>query len=348
MTVLVPRIMKLRTDDLTRHPETQVREQADQKLIAEYAIAMIEGTTFPPVVVFEDESGDRYLADGYHRVDAAALAALKVKGRKAEVLAEIRPGSMDDAIRYALQANHVHGKRLREADYRKAYGMMVDRDLLRSIPLKRVVDEVRSILGCSRQLATELSLPTRNQKRAERNQRIAEMHAAGRSQEAIGKALKIGQQTVSDVLSRITESATGGKTGEKPDPPAAPVIEKREAVAPDPKSQVSRPGQGKRPAYKIDVSPLLPLLGDMAVDDEDDDDAGEIPPAVQRKPHRDAINALRKVERVMAVTLKSLAELDGLKSYFDGDTAAPALDAIETTTGFLADLRDYIEGGTTP
>jgi hypothetical protein len=56
---------------------------------------MLEGAQFPPVVIFEDTDGWKYWADDHHRVDAAALAALKDPRRKAEVLAEIRPNGHD-------------------------------------------------------------------------------------------------------------------------------------------------------------------------------------------------------------------------------------------------------------
>ena len=51
---------------------------------------MLEGAIFPPIVIFQDKNGWKHLADGHHRVDATALAALKDNRRKAEVLAEIR------------------------------------------------------------------------------------------------------------------------------------------------------------------------------------------------------------------------------------------------------------------
>jgi hypothetical protein len=38
---------------------------------------MLEGAKFPPVVIFQDADGGKYLGDDHHRVDAAALAALK-------------------------------------------------------------------------------------------------------------------------------------------------------------------------------------------------------------------------------------------------------------------------------
>jgi hypothetical protein len=58
----------------------------------------LEGAQLPPVVIFEDTDGWKYLADDHHRVDAAVLAALKDPRRKAEVLAEIRPNRHDAGL----------------------------------------------------------------------------------------------------------------------------------------------------------------------------------------------------------------------------------------------------------
>jgi hypothetical protein len=55
--------------------------------------------------------------------------------------------------------------------------------------------------------------------------RIAAMHAAGRSQEAIARSLKMPRQTVTNVIARIAQSGPGDEMGERPAPPAPPVIE---------------------------------------------------------------------------------------------------------------------------
>jgi ParB-like chromosome segregation protein Spo0J len=138
----------VRTDDLSRHPESQIRAESDPRLVAEYAEAMLEGAEFPPVVIFQDAVG-KYLADGHHRVDAAALAALKDPRRKAEVLAEIRPGTFEDAVRWAMRANYQHGKRMADADYKRAIEMAIELGFLQSVHAKDVVPEVVELTRCS-------------------------------------------------------------------------------------------------------------------------------------------------------------------------------------------------------
>lgn len=92
---------------------TQVRAALDTTLVAEYAQAMTDGDVFPPVVLFHD--GNRYyLADGFHRVMAAQRNDLR------DLPAEVRPGTQQDALWFALGANRKNGKRLNESDKRHA------------------------------------------------------------------------------------------------------------------------------------------------------------------------------------------------------------------------------------
>ena len=54
----------------------QRADHLDEQVIEEYVKAMLDGVSFPPVVVF----GDEYiLTDGFHRVEAAKKARLTVE-----------------------------------------------------------------------------------------------------------------------------------------------------------------------------------------------------------------------------------------------------------------------------
>ncbi|HNH50086.1 MAG TPA: ParB/Srx family N-terminal domain-containing protein, partial [Myxococcota bacterium] len=50
---------------------TQARGSMNEDTVETYAEAMAEGVTFPPVVVYLDDQGDAWLADGFHRLAAA-------------------------------------------------------------------------------------------------------------------------------------------------------------------------------------------------------------------------------------------------------------------------------------
>lgn len=61
--------------DIRTDGGTQSRVQLDWIAVSEYAAAMKDGAQFPPIVVFHDGS-DYWLADGFHRLDAANKAGL--------------------------------------------------------------------------------------------------------------------------------------------------------------------------------------------------------------------------------------------------------------------------------
>ena len=105
----------------------QCRADIDIATVNEYAEAMQAGADFPPVVLFGFQ--DRaWIGDGWHRVMAARSAGLD------NIVADLRAGSRVDALRFALGANAVHGRRRTNADKRCAvaialreFGKMSDR-----------------------------------------------------------------------------------------------------------------------------------------------------------------------------------------------------------------------------
>lgn len=56
-------------DDIAINGGTQPRAALNLETIAEYAEALLNGDTFPPVVIFYDGK-DHWLADGFHRYHA--------------------------------------------------------------------------------------------------------------------------------------------------------------------------------------------------------------------------------------------------------------------------------------
>ena len=97
---------------------SQARAALCADAVAEFAEAMQLGADFPPVVLFKDGS-TFWLADGFHRVEAAKQAGLD------SIRAEVREGTLRDAILFAVGANAEHGLRRSNADKRKAVTMLL-------------------------------------------------------------------------------------------------------------------------------------------------------------------------------------------------------------------------------
>lgn len=92
---------------------TQSRASLYQNVVDDYASAIGDGASFPPVVVFHDGT-DHWLADGFHRYHAHKKLGL------VEIDADVRQGTRRDAILYSVGANESHGLRRTNEDKRRA------------------------------------------------------------------------------------------------------------------------------------------------------------------------------------------------------------------------------------
>lgn len=122
---------------------TQARTRIDNALAEEYAEAMQDGAFFPPVIVFSDGKNS-YLADGFHRVEAARRCGFL------DIDAIEEQGTARDALWYALGANKAHGLRMSRADVRRAVELA-----LREFP-SRSKREIARQIGCGDQLVGEV------------------------------------------------------------------------------------------------------------------------------------------------------------------------------------------------
>lgn len=94
--------------------KAQPRTELNSEAIQDYAEAMIAGATFPPITVFRNGSPAYYLADGWHRVNAAKVARLN------EIEADVHEGTLRDAILYSCKANYNNGLKRTNRDKRHA------------------------------------------------------------------------------------------------------------------------------------------------------------------------------------------------------------------------------------
>lgn len=105
--------MQLAINQIRMDGGTQPRATTDMFTVDEYATAMRDGALFPPVTVFYDGS-DYWLADGFHRIEAAKRAGLT------EIGADVRPGDVSAAQWYSLGVNQTHGLRRSNEDKQHA------------------------------------------------------------------------------------------------------------------------------------------------------------------------------------------------------------------------------------
>ncbi len=103
----------LSLSQLRRDGGTQPRANINHETVIEYAEDMKNGARFPAVTVFYD--GEIYwLADGFHRVEAAFGAGLT------EIAAIVKQGTRRDAVLHSVGANAKHGLRRSNGDKRRA------------------------------------------------------------------------------------------------------------------------------------------------------------------------------------------------------------------------------------
>ena len=102
---------------------TQPRDAISNQTVDEYAEAMRAGEVFPPVVVYHD-GASYWLVDGFHRYHAHR------RTNKDAIQADIREGTLRDAVLYSLSVNVDHGLRRTNADKRKAVTTMLTNDLV--------------------------------------------------------------------------------------------------------------------------------------------------------------------------------------------------------------------------
>jgi hypothetical protein len=119
----LPAVTSMPIISIRRDGGTQARLGADTDTVEDYTEAMRAGAVFPSVVVFKDEAGACWLADGFHRVEAADRCGHK------EILVTVLRGSLRDAILYAVgPANADHGLRRTNEDKRRCVTRLLKDD----------------------------------------------------------------------------------------------------------------------------------------------------------------------------------------------------------------------------
>jgi hypothetical protein len=107
----------LKLDTIRTDGGTQARVGLDESTVERY---METPDDLPPGIVYRDEAGVNWLADGHH-----CHAARSRLGRDTMAV-QVRPGSQRDAVAHAIGANADHGLPRSNADRRNAVTMLLD------------------------------------------------------------------------------------------------------------------------------------------------------------------------------------------------------------------------------
>lgn len=113
------RDMKLALSLIRRDGGTQSRAELNAEAVTAYGDAMLAGAVFPPVIVFYD-GAEYWLADGFHRWEAADAAGLE------EIESDVRQGTRRDAILFSVRANASHGVQRTHSDKRRAVQILLN------------------------------------------------------------------------------------------------------------------------------------------------------------------------------------------------------------------------------
>jgi len=148
-------IRELPIDELVLDPNLNLRDRLDDYTVERYADAW---SRMPPVTVFEVD-GRWLLADGFHRHAAAVMLG------RASIAAEVREGTMADALDFVASVNLFHGLPLSRAERRRAVEVKLrlhhdwsDRKLAEELAIGReLIGKVRRTLVEAGQIPTAVS-----------------------------------------------------------------------------------------------------------------------------------------------------------------------------------------------
>jgi ParB-like chromosome segregation protein Spo0J len=210
-------IQKLEIFQIFAHADIQPRAEIHQETVNEYAEAMRNGDKFPPIVVFRDDEVFYWLADGFHRFEAA-----KGAGRNF-IQAEIREGGKREAILFAVGANAIHGLRRSNMDNRNSvlkllkdreWSQWSDREIARQCKVDhKTVARIRSELsGEIPQIQNPIRKVTRSGKTYIQNTRNIGLQRQidkelDENRRELSQAIKSGEVDLADIPVRF-EAAT--------------------------------------------------------------------------------------------------------------------------------------------
>lgn len=221
-----PAPIRLPIAGLTLDHEIQQRAQMDDALVTEYSETIAEWIASAPIVTF---GAEHYVADGFHRVEAASRAGLE------SIPAIQHEGTRRDALLYAVGANAAHGKKRTREDLENAYQTAVREGLCDATD----TESLAALLKVSSRWASELTREARELTKVERDETIQRLVQEGKSQREIAEELGIPKSTV-DRLAPKRKTSEMGQAGADADP-AVPKRKSSEMEHPEPVPQTKQP-----------------------------------------------------------------------------------------------------------
>lgn len=291
MNAIQSKVVRLPLDAITVDDDLQPRAKMDKPTWQEYGEALTTGATLPPVLVIAEPGtpSKLWLADGYHRLFAHQALGL------AEIEAEVRRGTREDALRLSLAANATHGKKRTLGDFKRGYKIAVHNALVEADDSVGLME----LLRCSIRTAEELTEDARTAVLAARKKaRDAGIIDALDRKEAVrdtAERLGLSAGLVSEVqraalLAReadavaASEAVHVAQTAEREQEPAS----QQEAAEP------AEPGGGTGGTAE-EVPPILAYLAETVAeaDDEPEQDEAHEPVSVAAAELPDEATRLR-------------------------------------------------------
>jgi ParB-like chromosome segregation protein Spo0J len=124
----MPSILTLKLTAIAIDETLQPRVAINWDKVREYASHMRDGAQFPPIRVYRiKDSGTLVLSDGRHRYEARKFLRFDT------IEADVRDGTMRDALRHAVEFNAQHGLAFTRSDQQRAIELYLKDTLLRSM-----------------------------------------------------------------------------------------------------------------------------------------------------------------------------------------------------------------------
>jgi uncharacterized ParB-like nuclease family protein len=228
--------VKLALDSIRLDGGTQHRAETDATLIDEYAQSLLDGDVLPPVLVYRDPDDQNWLAGGFHRWKAHKEAA-RTKPEFAKIRAEVREGTLREAMLASFSENKTHGQRRTNADKRRILRKILEDEEWSAWSDRSISDRAKVSPALVAELRDELSIHKNKQIETRKVQRGGQLYtmavggigrrAAGRQAETPTVRPGVREREERDRSVIIAEALSAIDTAQRalPEPQAVAAVE---------------------------------------------------------------------------------------------------------------------------